>query len=160
MEISGYSHAYEAEWTTAGFPNACTIGFTLGGAAQDMATLSGTTVTIAPTDPAEVGLTSLSVSLAYSASQFEDPVPTNQGVSQSFEILISRAREAGTVETWPVYTIWGLSWANLALGVISLHLVCDKYRKRRQVLDTVDEKVHPKSLEASRGRIIDLVVMD
>lgn len=124
-----------------------------------MATLDGTTVTIAPSETTEIGLTSLTVALAYSASEFEDPVPTDPalGVSQSFEILVSRA---GTVETWPVYTIWGLSWANLALGVVSLHLLCDRFRKRRQVLDTVDEKVHPKSLEATRGRVIDLVVMD
>ena len=119
--------------------------------------MSGFDVTIAPDDSVEIGITALDVTLKYSASQFEDPVPTNQEASASFEILISRA---GSIETWPVYTIWGLSWANLALGVISLHLLCDKYRSRRQALDTINEKEHPKSLGSSRNGEIDLIVIE
>ena len=68
LEIKDFSHAYEQEWSNAGFPNACTIAAEVGGTALAFSTVSAFEVTIAPDDTVEIGITTLDVTLKYSAS--------------------------------------------------------------------------------------------
>ena len=68
LEIKDFSHEYEQEWSNAGFPNACTIAAEVGGTALAFSTVSAFEVTIAPDDTVEIGITTLDVTLKYSAS--------------------------------------------------------------------------------------------
>ena len=70
LVVEDFSHAYDEEWTTAGYPDACTIGATFGGSALPITTVDATgfEATIAPTDDTEIGITTLDVTLTYTAS--------------------------------------------------------------------------------------------
>ena len=155
LALDGYSHAYAATWAAAGYANACTIGFALSGDAAAFASVSGSTVTVAPDASTEVGLHDLVVTAVYTAVT-HGTVPTNQQVARTFQVAIARGAE---IETWPMYTIWGLGWANLAFAVVALHLFADKVRRRHIAFKTVVEKPHERTLEAARSAI-DLVLMD
>ena len=123
LPLAGASHAYEAVWAAAGYPNACTLGFTLSGAAAAFASVSGSSVTVAPDASTAVGLQQLVITAGYSASAYEPTVPTNQQVARTFDVVVARGAE---IETWSMYTIWALGWANLAFGVVALYLFADK----------------------------------
>ena len=100
----------------------------------------------------------MTASVAYTASAFEPTLPTGPDFEKSatWEIIVQRTPE---VESWSIYTIWGLGWANLVFGVISLHLFTDKLRRQQNSIKNVVTPPRERKLEAAKGGI-DLILMN
>ena len=155
LDESDVYHIYDDVWAARGYPNVCTLELTLSGAATSFSTVTGLTVDIAPLEATPIGINELTITAGFTYSEYEDPIPTNKNIAKSFNIVIQRSDE---IETWPMYTIWGLGWANFALAVISLYFFCDATKEKGQQYKKTEAK-WPTYYEALNNTDIDIIIM-
>lgn len=101
----------------------------------------------------EVGLQELYITAAYTASQFESTLPTNQFAIKIVEVVVQRP---DFLETWKIYIITGLGVANLIFAVVTTFMFCKKPIQYKEVRAKM-----PNAIEALRRKAdLDLIIFD
>jgi len=127
LNAASYSHLYKDAWIAKGYSDGCTIGWRIDGTASTWVTISGSTVTIAPTASTFYGQHDVALTAYYSASTFETTPPVNSSALQ--KILDITVNRGGGIETWSTYTITALAVALVLQAVVVGYLSFDNVRR-------------------------------
>ena len=80
---------WNVEWAGRGYPNACTVGYSLGGDAESFTNIVGNDIVITPDSDVDlIGPYSLNLIARYTVAIYEPTVPQNQFNSQEIKVAV------------------------------------------------------------------------
>ena len=142
VNTSSYSHEYASLWNSRGIAESCTISYRLEGEAAEFSSISGSTVTISPTDRTKFGDTKLYIVAYYSASAWETSVLSDaKNLRKEVQIIVQRGYG---IETWSTHLIAIFS-ATLVTQIIVVSFLClNDQRLDRQKKQKIPEIRDPR----------------